>query len=525
MKKENKFIHFVNMNIVVNILVFLLIFFNRYIINNISFSLFMAIFMLVITFFIEYKNKVYKIPFLFHNLYTFIFKTSVTILLFIVFYFIFILKNRLDVESILLLIFAFFPLLLKSLISLSFYIKFYFLKKKYNIKDLSIIPKILNLKKLVVTKNEMYKDKFKIHSIFASNKNTKVLDHYLKNAIQVFNKTLFDQKMIKSFKLEEDKKESVKITSNQVCFKDKNYIKGNVPSLLSKCKYFIKNNRKYKLNKSAYKHILDCYYKVYHDCSNTIGYAYKKKEEEDFVFIGFIGCSYIYKEGFHDLEKQISVVQKKTSSYDRRIKDINSNISLNKNDTFKNLANLIFEVKEFNYHLKIAILSYLANKVILAILVLFSFYLSISLVTIPSLFFLEGIMSSILFFEFSFFPHKNMKMNSFLYFGSILLKALLNLCICGFLYPYLDIDLLRCILFFSFFLQQIFSIYPFIFDRQMIKDSYLNAFLLLFLFLFLLLYKTDFLRLSFFSFSFVFFMNLSLFLFIEIIKNIKQKNS
>lgn len=521
-KREMK--HLKNINILSILFLSFFLFVYKIKMPTFSLSYFFFFVFLFLILIVEFINIVYQIPFLLKNFYSFLWKMSFVFFLFFVFYNFILLKNKSDLESILFCLLSFCPIILKTIVSLSLYIKFYILKKKYHITDINIFTKIINTKRFVIKKEDRYKEKVKIKKIFSSNKMTKKLDSSLRTAILVFNKNKLDKRIIKSFKLESTTFPSLKKSFHQASYKKKVYIKGSVPTLLSNCKYYMKNNRRYKLNKSSYQYILNSYHKALFSCDKIIGYASCKEEEKEMIFLGFFGFNYVYKEGFSHLKKQVILTEKKTSVYDVNLKDLEKSIYTKGKKDLKHLVGLIGEVKEYYHHLKLAFLYYCSSKMILFLFVFLSFYIMIPIFTIENLLFLEFIIHPLLFLEISLFEG-NMKSTTISWHLLFtILSLLFHFSLFSFLYPHFCITSLRSILFFSYLLQQIFGVYHFLLEpyQKIRKNKYVNAFFCFFLFLFLFIFKTKFLSLPFYSFLFVLFTNSSFFFFLEIIKNIKK---
>ncbi len=502
MKKINK----INRNqIFLMFLFFLLMCYYHFFIWNQSFNLILSFLGIMITLWIVQKDKKYGVDLKINKILFFLIQISFLFFFFFLFYHIFVLKNGFNMENVLSLFLSIFPLFLKPLVSISLYIKFYQLKKKYAIEDLSLLYTIFNSKRCIVRKEDLYKEKLYIQNIFANHRFEKCLNHSLKQGILFFHQSKIDKKLIKSFDLDKVK--------TSVSHFNKIYRKGEVSSLLSSCQYYVKNKKRYKLNSRSYQYIVQCYQKAKESSDQVIGYAYRKKNSKENIFVGFIGFTYELKEEWSLLKKYMIVANKKQDSMDFQIKDL-----LYYQPNLQKVVDFIIEIKKQSRILKTAIDSYLSNKIILCFIVFLSLFTTTNLIPIHSLLYLEFVGNSFLFLSYFFLFHESISIRPRYFLFSIISKSLFHTFIFVGIYPYVPITLIQSIFFFTLLLEQFFSLYHLLFIsyKHFFKNLYVNLSFFFFIGLLLFLYKMKFIVLSWWAFVFLISANIALYLFLSL---------
>lgn len=517
MRKSRVFEVLKKENVLVLFLVFLGIVFYKDIMNDTQISIFGIAMIWLFLFFLEWIFKDISFDTGIYRLYLFLWKMSIVFIFLFLFYTLCILKNPIDIEAILFVCICFCPLVLKSLLYLFLFIQTIFLQKKYSIRPSHMVPALFRIKRLVLKKEDLYKDTFQIVQIFANHKKQAKLNSDLKTALLVFNKNAMDQKILKTFHLENKMYTSKKSAYNQVSYKERKYKKGSVPTILSSCTYFIKNNRKCRLNSSAYRYILNCYQKIKSTSDKVIGYMVQD-HNNSFVFVGFIALNHAYQEGYFELKEKIPIITKRRFSDDIVISSDDFYSTSKKNFLFhcSSLLDIIQSKKE---SVKSAMLFYASSKMLASVFVLLSFYTSTTLLTMQQVLLFEFLVLPIAFLLFSCFSGKLVKRSFF--FFSLLFLSLFHVFLFYFLYPYFPIDHLRSCFFCSILLQSIFGLF-FLLDLSFTKTkrNYSIGFVTIWIFVFLCLYKMESFQLPFFSFLFLLFLHFALFFFLKFLKNL-----
>lgn len=521
MRKSRVFEVLKKENVLVLFFVFLGLIFYKGIMNDTQISIFGITMIWLFLFFLEWVFKDVSFDMSIHRLYLFLWKMSIVFIFLFLFYTLCILKNPIDIEAILLVCICFCPLVLKSLLYLFLFIQTILLQRKYSIQSPRIVPAFFQVKRLVIKKEDLYKNTFQIVQIFANHRKQAKLNSDLKTALLVFNKSAMDQKILKTFHLENKMYTSKKSAYNQVSYKERKYKKGSVPTILSSCTHFIKNNRKCRLNSSAYRYILNCYQRIKSTSDKVIGYMVQDHNASS-VFLGFIALNHAYQEGYFELKEKIPIITKRSSNDDIALSS-DDFYSTSKKKFLLHCSSLLDAIQVKKESVKSAMLFYVSSKMLVSVFVLLSFYTSTTLLTIEQFLLFEFLVLPIAFFLLSCFSGKLIKRSFF--FLSLLLLSLFNVFFFYFLYPYFPIDLFRSYCFCSILLQSILGTF-FLLDLSFVKEkrNYSMGFITIWVFAFLFLYKMGSFQLSFFSLFFLLFLHFALFSFFSLLKRLVYNN-